>query len=216
MPQFHKEDVIIEDRPQGLKHVRLITINRVERRNALNAKVAQKLYEAIENADADSSVRALVLTGAGDKAFCAGADLTGIFSEESSTLEGGTSAFGKLFSVMRHAGVPIVSAVNGFAVGGGFGLVLASDLVVMSKSAYVGTPEIKRGLFAMFISRFIYEVMPEKLANEILYLGQTLTAKEAKLYRIVNKVVSQEDVLPVALEMASQIAEHSGSVLRKL
>lgn len=207
--------ILVVHQPHNLAHVRLLTINRPERRNALNAEVAHMLRDAILDADQDPSVRAVVITGAGEHAFCAGADLSGIIADEGSTLAGVTSAFGSLFSTMRHAGVPIVAAVNGVAVGGGFGIVLASDLVVMSSLARVGTPEVRRGLFAMFISRFMYEVMPEKIANEILFLGETLSAKEASLFHIANRVVLPEAVLPEALELARRIAEHSGSVLRK-
>ena len=207
--------ILVVHQPHNMAHVRLITINRPALRNALNAEVAHMLCDAIRDADQDPSVRVVVLTGAGETAFCAGADLSGIFADVGSALEGGTSAFATLFSAMRHGGVPIVAAVNGVAVGGGFGLVLAADLVVMSSLARVGTPEVRRGLFAMFISRFMYEVMPEKIANEILFLGETLSADEAKLLHIANRVVLPEEVLPTAFELARRIAEHSGSVLRK-
>ncbi|MDA0712969.1 MAG: enoyl-CoA hydratase/isomerase family protein, partial [bacterium] len=173
------------DSPSGLKHVRLITINRQHKLNSLDGPAALSLCHEILRADHDLSVRALVIIGGGEKAFCSGADLSGIIKDESSTTERGTSAFGDLFTAMRTSGVPIISAVNGLAVGGGFGIMLASDLVVMSNKAYVGTPEVRRGLFALYISRFLYEVLPEKIANEILYLGKTLTATEAKSYNLV-------------------------------
>jgi enoyl-CoA hydratase/carnithine racemase len=206
--------ILIEDNPRGLSHIRLVTINRPERRNALDGKTAQMLHEAIAEADSNKSIRAVVITGAGDHAFCSGADLSGIFSDEVTTLAGGTSAFGTLLSTIQNAGVPVISAVNGIAVGGGFGIVLASDLVVLSSHARLGTPEVRRGLFAMFISRFVYEVIPEKLANEILLLGETLSAEQAKELHIANRVVAKEDVLATALGLAERIAEHSGSVLR--
>lgn len=214
MSQAPDSPILVQDNPGGLSHVRLITINRPERRNALDGKCAQLLYEAIGAADADASIRAVVLTGAGDRAFCSGADLSGIFSDEAVTLGGGTSAFGILLSTIQNSGVPIISAVNGVAVGGGFGIVLASDLVVLSEEARLGTPEVRRGLFAMFISRFVYEVIPEKLANEILLMGETLSAAQAKKLHIANRVVPATEVLSVALDLAARIAEHSGSVLR--
>lgn len=200
--------------PIGLKHVRLITINRPDKLNSLDGNAALLLCNEIIKADKDLSVRALVITGCGEKAFCAGADLGGIFEDESVNSEGGASSFGKLFTAMRNSGVPIIAAVNGLAVGGGLGIVLASDLVVMSSETYVGTPEIRRGLFALYISRFLYEVLPEKVANEILYLGKTLTAVEAKSYNLVNRVVEQNKVLSEALNLAEQISQFSGSVLR--
>ena len=206
--------ILVEDSPRGLAHVRLLTVNRPQVRNALDAHSAKELTQAIAEADHDSNISVLVLTGAGEHAFCAGADLSGIFSDESTSLNGGVSALGELLLQIRNCRIPIISAVNGIAVGGGFGIILASDLVVLSEKAKIGTPEIRRGLFAMFIARFVYENLPEKIANEILFLGETLTPQQALELKIVNRVVPHDDLLTTALDMAKRIAAHSGSVLR--
>jgi enoyl-CoA hydratase/carnithine racemase len=191
---------------------RILTINRPAKRNALNHATLEKLIAEVKAADADTHLRALIITGAGDSAFCAGADLAAIIADEGS-IEG-ISAFGDLFLVMNSIGIPVISAVNGTAVGGGLGIVLASDLVVMSDKAKIGAPEVTRGLFAMFISRFVYQAFPEKVANQMLLLGEMLDAQRALELGVVNQLAPQEEVLPKAIELARRLSELSGSVLR--
>jgi len=191
---------------------RILTINRPEKRNALNHATLQKLIAEIKAADADPHLRALIITGSGDSAFCAGADLAAIIADEGS-IEG-ISAFGDLFLVLNSVGIPVISAVNGTAVGGGLGIVLASDLVVMSDKAKIGAPEVSRGLFAMFISRFVYQAFPEKVANQMLLLGEMLDAQRALSLGVVNQLAPPDEVLPEAIQLARRLGELSGSVLR--
>lgn len=191
---------------------RVLTIHRPQKRNALNQETLGLLIEAIKAADADAHLRALIITGSGDRAFCAGADLAAIIEEEGSPV--GISAFGDLFLTMNSVGIPVIAAVNGVAVGGGLGILLASDLVVMSEKAQIGAPEVSRGLFAMFISRFVYQAFPEKVANRMLLLGEMLDAHKALELNIVNQLAPQARVLDEAVAMANKLCRLSGSVLR--
>jgi crotonobetainyl-CoA hydratase len=136
-------DVLVErDGP-----VMLITINRPNARNAVNEAVCRGVGDALAEAEADPSVRVVVLTGAGDKAFCAGADLKAIAAGER-ILPEGREHWGLAGWVNHPVGVPTIAAVNGPALGGGTELALASDLVVAADTATFGLPEVKRGLIA--------------------------------------------------------------------
>jgi enoyl-CoA hydratase/carnithine racemase len=206
------DSILIENPENGKARYRIITIHRPHKRNALDHATLQQLIAQVKAADADKHLRALIITGSGDAAFCSGADLAAIIQEEGSV--DGISAFGDLFLTLNNVGIPIIAAVNGVAVGGGLGILLASDLVVMSENAKIGAPEVKRGLFAMFISRFVYQSFPEKVANQMLLLGEMLDAKRALELGVVNAVVSQGEVLAEAVKMAHKLCELSGSVLR--
>jgi hypothetical protein len=153
-------DLLQEDAPAGTAGVRLLTLNRPERRNALSPDLVTALVVALREADADRDVRAVVLTGAGEKAFCAGGDLGAPSGEGFLGMHEDRGAFAELLKTFRHMKTPSVAAVNGMALGGGFGLVLACDLAVASLTAELGTPEVKRGLFPMMIARLIYEQLP--------------------------------------------------------
>ncbi len=199
--------IVVED---VSPHVRVIALNREARRNALDVQAARMLTQALVDADSDKAVRVVVLTGKGS-AFCSGADLQELVATSESEIP---KAFGELFRTIHHLGVPLIAAVNGAAIGGGFGLLLASDMAVVAEDAKLGTPEAERGLFPLVISRFLYENLPQKLAHEILFLGKMLPVARALELGVVNRVVAKDRVLPEALQLAEQIASHSGAVLR--
>lgn len=207
------DEAILVDSPPALHgRLRILTIHRPHKRNALDHATLKRLIAEIKAADADRHLRALIITGSGDAAFCAGADLAAIIKEEGSVE--GISAFGDLFLTLNSVGIPIIAAVNGVAVGGGLGILLASDLVVMANSAQIGAPEVKRGLFAMFISRFVYQSLPEKVANQMLLLGEMIDAQRCFELGVANKVVASEHVVAEAVAMAERLCELSGAVLR--
>ena len=146
--------------------VRTLTLNRPERKNALSPELVQTMEDALKAADADSAVRCIVLTGAGEgdkAAFCAGGDLAGGMTGDGFFEQHlARGAFAELLLTMHRLRTPTIAAVNGHALGGGFGLVLACDLAVAADDARLGTPEVKRGLFPMMISALIDEVLPRK------------------------------------------------------
>jgi enoyl-CoA hydratase len=169
-----------------------LTINRPERRNAINPEVTESLARALAEAEADVSVKAIVLTGAGDKAFCAGGDLGQMTDDGRVAQHVRRAEIGDLFEQMRRSRLPIVARVNGHALAGGFGLMLACDLVVAVEDAQVGTPEIDIGLWPFMITAVIQRDLPRKLALELMLTGRRLDATEASRWGFVNKVVARE------------------------
>jgi enoyl-CoA hydratase len=169
-----------------------LTINRPERRNAINPEVTESLARALAEAEADVSVKAMVLTGAGDKAFCAGGDLGQMTDDGRVAQHVRRAEIGDLFEQMRRSRLPIVARVNGHALAGGFGLMLACDLVVAVEDAQVGTPEIDIGLWPFMITAVIQRDLPRKLALELMLTGRRLDATEAARWGFVNKVVARE------------------------
>lgn len=205
--------VLLEDAPDGTTGVRVLTLNRPERRNALSPELVVALTDALRTADRDPSVRAIVLTGAGE-AFCAGGDLGGGSQAEGFLgMHEERGAFADLLRTFRGLGTPTVAAVNGMALGGGFGLMLACDLAVAAEDARLGTPEVRRGLFPMMIGRLVYEVLPRRLANELVLLGESLNGKRAEELGVVNRAVATADVRAEALVLAGRLAQLSPAVL---
>jgi len=183
--------------------VEVLTLNRPEARNALSPELMTELGVALQEALDDVGTRALVLTGAGDKAFCAGMDLKA-FSEGGSGGAVSTPALTAFFA--GDYPKPIVAAVNGAAVGGGFELVLTSDLVVAVDHARFGLPEVKRGLFPAGGGTAIGTRIPLPLALELGLTGDYIDAARALELGLVNRVVASDDLLPAALELAQKIA----------
>src|SRR5256885_109682 len=176
--------LLIENNPGGQRGVRLLTMNRAEKKNALSAELVKALVDAFRDAERDRDVRVVVLTGAGDandakSAFCAGGDLSGPLGDGFLEQHKDRGAYAELLLAMRRCSKPIVGAVNGLALGGGFGLVLACDLAVAADDADLGTPEVKRGLFPMMIAALIYEQLPRKAANELVLLGGKVNEQRA-------------------------------------
>jgi enoyl-CoA hydratase len=134
----------------------------------------------------------MVLTGAGDKAFCAGGDLGQMTDDGRVAQHVRRAEIGDLFEQMRRSRLPIVARVNGHALAGGFGLMLACDLVVAVEDAQVGTPEIDIGLWPFMITAVIQRDLPRKLALELMLTGRRLDATEAARWGFVNKVVARE------------------------
>ena len=186
--------------------VRILTMNRPEKRNALNAELAQGLLDALHAADADESVGALVLTGAG-QGFCAGADLsefkdlgTGLAAENRAEL---TMQLHLAFPKIR---VPVVSAVNGHAMGGGAGLAIAADLAVMAEGAKLGYPEPKHGIVAAIVMANLVRQVGRKAAFELVSLGEPVDAHRALQLGMVNRVCSPQDLMPTAISLAEKLA----------
>jgi enoyl-CoA hydratase/carnithine racemase len=192
-----------------------ITINRPERRNALSWTVMNELRDAFEVAKADRSVRVVVLTGAGDRAFCAGADLTGMADGAGwADLHEARGELARLFRSMWELGKPIVARVRGYALAGGFGLCLACDLVVAADDAQFGTPEIDVGLWPYMITVPLMRSMPPKKALELMMTGRRVDAEEADRIGFVTKVVPVEELDDAVQQLASSLASKSPAVMK--
>jgi enoyl-CoA hydratase/carnithine racemase len=168
-----------------------ITINRPERRNAINEAVAAGISDGIRQAMSDRDCRAIVLTGAGDKAFCAGGDLNPSADGAPFAVDPANprNYIVDLLQLIETCGVPLIARVNGHALAGGFGLVCACDLVVSIDSATFGTPESKIGLFPMMIMPHLMRIVPPRRLMEMCITGESFSAAEALQHGIVNYVV---------------------------
>jgi enoyl-CoA hydratase/carnithine racemase len=186
--------------------VRILTMNRPEKRNALNQALTQGLLDALRTADADESVGALVLTGAG-QGFCAGADL-GEFKELGAGLaaEDRAELTMQLHLAFTRIKKPIVAAINGHAMGGGAGLAIAADLAVMAEGAKLGYPEPKHGIVAAIVMANLVRQVGRKAAFELVSLGEPIDAEQALRLGMVNRVVARENLLSGALQLAEKLA----------
>ncbi|MGH2751315.1 MAG: enoyl-CoA hydratase/isomerase family protein [Actinomycetota bacterium] len=189
--------------------VATLTINRPDRRNAINPEVTRALSEGLSRAEEDDSVSVVVLTGAGEKAFCAGADL-GTMSADGAVAQHFVRAeLGGLLLQMRRARPLIIARVNGHALAGGFGLMLACDLVVASAEAEMGTPEINLGLWPFMITAVVQRDLPRKLALELMLTGRRMTAEEAARWGFVNRVVGRKELDGAVDELTENLAGKS-------
>lgn len=184
----------------------IVTINRPEARNAVNAAVSIGVGDALQQAQDDPEVWAVVITGAGDKSFCAGADLKAI-SRGENIFHPDHPEWGFAGYVQHFIDKPVIAAVNGTALGGGSEMALASDLVVAQRSAAFGLPEVKRGLVAAAGGMFrIVDQLPRKVAMQLLLTGEPMSAEEALRWGLINQVVDDgESVLEAAVALADRI-----------
>ena len=174
--------------------VRTLTLNRPDKRNALNAEVVSALKSALRDADTDEALRAIVINGAG-KDFCSGADLESLRKiSESSFEENLQDARGlaELFALIRRVKIPVIAAVHGRALAGGCGLATACDLVIATESARFGYPEVKIGFVPAIVMAFLRRNVSEKRAFEIATQGFEFSAAEAERLGLVNHVVSDD------------------------
>lgn len=189
----------------------MITIDDPERRNPMSADVMRGLVEATEKALNDDAVRVIVYTGAGDKAFSAGGDLSSGFVDDPIGLHRSRGALADLFRLMTSGGKPTIARVNGHALAGGFGLAVACDIVVCVDDAKLGTPEINVGLWPMMISAVLSRAMPRKAVLELMMTGRIITPHEAQDLGAVTRVVPRAE-LDEAIDSVvdSLIAKSSG------
>jgi enoyl-CoA hydratase/carnithine racemase len=204
----------LSDRPSSVLYdtegaIGRITINRPDRRNAINPDVVSEIARALDSAEKDEALHVLILTGAGDKAFCAGGDLGGMTGDGRVQRHFLRAEVGDLFQQMRSSRLPIVARVNGHALAGGFGLMLACDLVVAADDAEMGTPEVNIGLWPFMISAVIQRDMPRKVALELMLTGRRMTAAEASQWGIVNRVAARAGLDDAVREITEVLASKS-------
>lgn len=171
-----------------------VTLDDPERRNPMSTETMSRLLEATRAAVADSEVRVIVYTGAGDRAFSAGGDLSGEFVDDPVGLHRARGALADLFRLMFRGGKPTVARVNGHAIAGGFGLAAACDITVCVDDARLGMGEVSVGLWPMMISAVLVRVMPRKSALEMMLTGRLLGPEEAQRLGVVSRVVSRADL----------------------
>lgn len=192
-----------------------ITINRPERRNAMSFEVMHGLRTSVARARADADVRVVVLTGAGDKAFCAGADLGGggIASTGADAHEG-RGLLADLFRDFWALGKPVIARVCGYALAGGFGLACACDMIIASDDSQFGTPEINIGLWPYMITVPLLRSMPPKTALDLMMTGRRVSAEEGQRIGFVQRVVPVAELDATVDAVASELASKSPIIMK--
>ena len=194
--------------------VATVTLNDPDKRNVLSGQMLAELVAAMVRAREDDEVRAIVLTGAG-KAFCAGADLGGFAADVPLVSKHFSSdLFLDFFRLMPRLGKPTLAAVNGHVLAGGMGLALSCDLVIAKDGATFGTPEINIGAFPYMIMAIIYRSVPRKKVNEMMLLGERLSATEAVTYGLANRAVPAAEFDAAVADWAGKLAAKSPVLMR--
>src|SRR5690554_874046 len=191
--------------------VELITINRPDKLNALNRATINELGEAVTNASASKEVTAIVITGAGDKAFVAGADIAefaAYSAEEGKALS--LSGQKKLFDLIENTGTPVIAAINGFALGGGLELAMACHIRLASENARMGLPEVSLGVIPGYGgTQRLAQLVGKGKAIEMIATAGMIKADEAMQFGLLNHVVKAEELIDKAMEIAHQISKNS-------
>jgi enoyl-CoA hydratase len=209
VPNLEYVIVEMEDR------VATVTLNRPDQRNPLSDGMLRDLLTALAWCRAASEVGVVVLTGAGEAAFCAGADLSS-FETETSELDGHRARHRivELFALLQDLGKPVIGRINGHALAGGFGLACSCDLLVAVERATFGTPEINVGLWPAMVVAVLSRNLPRKVLLEMMLLGDRWTATQLKEVGLVNRVVgSHQELDAVTFDIAARLARRSPTVL---
>ena len=188
---MEKQDLIYEVKDS----VAWITINRIQQRNAISVTAIDLFLEALEQAKNDSDVRAVCITGSGDKAFCSGADLGGTMqTQDKQTVQESFQKYSDLLYKLSTFPKPTVAKINGYCLAGGTGFMLASDIVIARSDAKFGTPEVNVGLFPMMIGALIFRNVPRKKAMEMILLGEKLSASQALDMGMLTRIIPYEQL----------------------
>lgn len=192
-------------------HVMLVSINRPGARNAVNAAVHEGLGDALEAAEHDPEIRCVIVTGAGEKSFCAGADLVALSRGEAlHPADPAKAAWGFAGIVEHPISKPVIACVNGLAFGGGLEIMLACDLAVAVDTAQFGLPEPKRGLYAAAGGVFrLPDQLPRKVAMEMILTGDPIDAPRALALGLVNAVVTRDQLVDAAYKLAARVAANA-------
>ena len=195
--------------------IQLITINRPKQLNALNKDTIAELHEALKAADANRAIRVIILTGSGDKSFVAGADIKE-FADFSIAQGGELAQKGQetLFSFIENLSTPVIAAVNGFALGGGLELAMASHIRIASDNARMGLPEVSLGVIPGYGgTQRLAQLVGRGKANEMVFTAGMIKATDALQWGLVNYVVEQGELLAKAEEIAGKIMNNSSTAI---
>jgi enoyl-CoA hydratase len=190
-----------------------ITIDDPSRRNPMSVLTMQQLLEGTQRAIDDPDVGVIVYTGAGDKAFSAGGDLSGSFVDDPVGLHASRGVLADLFRLMIRGGKPTVARVNGHALAGGFGLAVACDITICVADAKLGTPEVNVGLWPMMISAILIRAMPRKAVLELMLTGRIIDPEEALRLGAINRVVKRDQLDQAVDAVVDQLLASSPSTL---
>lgn len=205
-------ETLLSEKRNGIGYV---TINRPEKRNALNRKVMEELHDCFQGMKADEEVRAVILTGAGEKAFVAGADINELAVQ--TPVEGKeTSIRGqKTLDLIENLGKPVIAALNGFALGGGCEIAMACTLRVAAENAILGQPEVKLGILPGYAgTQRLPRLVGKGRALEIILTGESVNAQEAYRIGLVNQVVPAQELMAAAEKLAQKILANGPLAVR--
>jgi enoyl-CoA hydratase/carnithine racemase len=191
-----------------------VTLNRPEVRNALNATLLRELEDALARFEADPAVRVVVLAGAGERAFCAGADLKG--AGDRGTTLAARETFGampRILEAMARMRTPVIAQVHGYALAGGCGLAVGADIVVAAEDAVFGLPEIKVGVLPLIVMAPILRAAGRKRAMLMVLSGAEVSAREAWEMGLVSRVVPRQELAPAVDRLARTLAGYSPTAL---
>jgi enoyl-CoA hydratase/carnithine racemase len=189
-----------------------VTLSRPDKRNPIDALACGELIHALQVVAEEPALRVVVLTGAGD-AFSAGGNLSSMGGDGGGNSPARPAALPALLTTMHQLGKPIIAMVNGHALGGGLGLMVACDLVVASDAASFGTTEIRLGLWPMMITAEIVRNIGRKQTLELMLTGKRIDAREAERIGLINRVVPAAELERETMALAGQIAEHSPATI---
>jgi len=195
---------ILYDMQEGIA---TITMNRPKALNALNSALLKELSIALDSISSDESIRVLIITGSGEKSFVAGADISELTTFNPLQARQFALDGQDLFFKLEHLSIPVIAAVNGFALGGGTEIALACDFIYASENAKFGLPEITLGLIPGFGgTQRLSRLIGKQMAKELIFTGKMINANEAKEIGIVNKISSKESLMTDVLETAKALA----------
>jgi enoyl-CoA hydratase len=206
------ENILIEQK----ERLQIITINRPNQLNALNKTTIQELHDALILADKDTGTRVIVLTGSGEKAFVAGADIKEFanFNIEQGQ-ELAASGQELLFNLLQNMGTPVIAAVNGFALGGGLELAMSAHIRIASDNAKLGLPEVSLGVIPGYGgTQRLAQLVGRGKAMEMIMTAGMISAEEAQQWGLVNHVTSQGELIGLAEKIAGKIINNSGNAIR--
>jgi 3-hydroxypropionyl-coenzyme A dehydratase len=199
----------------GPTGVATIALDQPDTRNALSDQLLDELIAALEEARGDPAARVVVLASTHDRVFSAGANLGGFAADVPLVHKHfGTERFPRLFRLLGELGKPSICAAGGHVLAGALGIALACDLIVARETARFGTPEINVGVFPFMIMALIYRNVPRKMTNELLLLGEQISAEEAQRIGIVNRVVAADEFDGTVKEMAEKLARKSPVMMK--
>jgi enoyl-CoA hydratase len=208
------DPVLVEREREG--RVALVTLNRPQVLNAVSTHLATRMIEVLTEVAGDPRVRVLILTGAGDRAFSAGADLKERMGMSPEQWTRQHRLFERMHGLVRAMRKPIFAAVNGVAAGGGCELAMSTDFIIASETARFGQPEVRRGIMpGAGGTQFLPRLVPRGVALQMLMTGELITAAEAHRWGLVNRVCPPGDLLRVAREVAQAIAANSPTAVQQ-
>lgn len=203
---------LLQDLSEGVLR---LTLNRPDRRNALSPALIEALTAAFRDANATPGVRAIVLTGAGDKAFCAGADLDPKAKTFGFDYAQPTTQYAALLRTARTTTVPVIGRINGHCVAGGMGLLAVCDMAIAVPAAKFGLPEVKVGVFPMQVAALLQDMIPDRTFRQMCFTGELITAQEAADIGLLNAVVDQDALDEATDGLVNQVVSASPTAIRR-